>query len=191
MSAQGQLESVLEALTDLLEQARAMPLSESCLVNREEALTLVDDVRALLPDAMAEADRVIASRDELLDHGRREAERLVAERRDLLEQATNEAELILVEAEQEQARLVAVDEVFRRAVAEADEVLEQARADAEDLLAQAEQEAEERRRQTEDYVDGKLAQFETLLASTLTAVERGRARLGRPTPDEAAPDVAR
>lgn len=173
---------MLDHLTELLEQARAMPLSDSCLVNREDALALIDDVRALLPEALVEADRVIAARDDVVALGRREAERLVAEHRALLEHGEREAEQMLVDAEQEQARLVGDGAVYLRASAEADA-----------LLAQAHADAELQRRQTDEYVDAKLAQFEAVLVSTLTAVERGRSRLGQPPPepDQDEHDVAR
>ena len=46
-------------------------------------------------------------------------------------------------------------------------------------------EAEAMRLQTEDYVDAKLANFENVLSTTLTTVQRGRERLsGRPLHDQ-------
>jgi len=37
----------LEQLAELVENARAMPMSASCIVNRTEVLSLIDELRAL------------------------------------------------------------------------------------------------------------------------------------------------
>lgn len=142
------LEPVLDHLTDLLEQARALPMSASCVVNRGELLGLVDDVRALLPRALEQARQVLAERAALVEQGKAEAERVV------------------VRAQVEQDRLLEATAVWQRAQAEADR-----------LLAEAQEQAEAMRIQTEDYVDAKLANFEIVLSKTLAAVQRGRTRL--------------
>ena len=150
------LEDVLDHLSTVVEQARAMPMSASCVVNREQVLGLLDDARASLPSALGRAERVLRERDSLL------------------EAAGQQAEDVVARARQEQSRLVDATAVFTRAQDEADRLLAQARADAEAM-----------RLQTEDYVDAKLANFEVVLAKTLATVERGRSRLSGRTDLEA------
>jgi cell division septum initiation protein DivIVA len=150
------LEEVLDHLAALVEQARAVPMSASCVVNREEVLDLVDEARRVLPVELEQARRLLAQREDILEQGRAEAQRLVEQ------------------GEQEQASLVEATAVHTRAQAEADR-----------LLAAAEAEAEAMRVQTEDYVDAKLANFEVVLTTTLATVQRGRDRLsGRSDLDE-------
>jgi vacuolar-type H+-ATPase subunit H len=150
------LEVVEHLLEALLEEARAVPMSASCMVNRGEVLDLVDEARRVLPVQLEEARRLLEQRDSIVEQGRAEAERLVEQ------------------AQQEQDRLVEATAVYTRAQAEADR-----------LLAAAEAEAEAMRVQTEDYVDGKLANFEVVLTTTLSTVQRGRERLsGRSDLDE-------
>ncbi len=155
------LDAVLDTLLDLLESARALPMSASCVVNRDEMLGLVEDVRALLPGELAEAKQVLQDRAAVVAQGHAEAERIVAR------------------ARVEQDRLVEATAVWQRAQAEADR-----------LLAEVHAEAEAMRVETDDYVDAKLANFEVVLTKTLTAVQRGRTRLsGEPTGlADAAPD---
>jgi cell division septum initiation protein DivIVA len=150
------LEEVLDHLAALVEQARAVPMSASCVVNREEVLDLVDEARRVLPVELEQARQLLAQREDILEQGRAEAQRLVEQ------------------GEQEQASLVEASAVHTRAQAEADR-----------LLAAAEAEAEAMRVQTEDYVDAKLANFEVVLTTTLATVQRGRDRLsGRSDLDE-------
>ena len=138
----------LAEITRLVESARAMPMSASCVVNRPELLALLADLGALLPEAMTRAQTVLQDKDSVLAEGRAEAERIIAE------------------AREEQARMLTEYEVYAAAVEEAERLTSEAQASATAM-----------RTEVEDYVDAKLANFEIVLAKTLRAVERGRMRL--------------
>jgi cell division septum initiation protein DivIVA len=138
----------LDELTALVENARAMPMSASCVVNRVEVLEHLDDVRQLLPDELVAAEHVLRDKRAVVAEGRAEAEEL------------------LEAARAERARMVSRTEVMREATREAQQLLDAARADAERM-----------RRETDDYVDGKLANFEVVLHKTMAAVAKGRAKI--------------
>jgi cell division septum initiation protein DivIVA len=138
----------LDELTAMIERARAMPMSASCVVNRAQVLGLLDEARAMLPDEFASAQRVIEDKAAVIEEGRVAAEEL------------------LEAARAERARLVARTEVVREATKE-----------AERLVGEATTDAERMRLEIDDYVDGKLANFEVVLHKTLQAVERGRAKI--------------
>ena len=138
----------LDELAVLIEDAKAMPLSASCIVNRAQVLDLVEEIRQLLPEAVHRADALLADRESVVQDGRREADRV-------LERARADAD-----------RLVSEHEVYLAAVAE-----------AQAIRAEAEAENARRRRETDDYIDAKLATFEITLQKTLQTVDRGRDRL--------------
>lgn len=138
----------LDELTALIDNARAMPMSASCVVNRGEVLAHLDEIRSLLPSEFDEARRVLDDKGAVIAEGHAEA-----------------AEIIEA-AKAERARMVAKTEVMREASKEADQLLAAANADAERM-----------RREIDDYVDGKLANFEVVLHKTLQAVEKGRAKI--------------
>jgi hypothetical protein len=54
--------TVLDELSDIVEAARAMPMSEKCVVNRNEVLDLLDAIRQMLPTAVQEAEVLLADR---------------------------------------------------------------------------------------------------------------------------------
>jgi cell division septum initiation protein DivIVA len=145
---EGPVAAILDRLTELVRDARSMPMSASCVVNRSEVLGLLDDLRHALPESFGRASRVLSERDGVVAEGRSQALRL-------LEQARAERKQILAETE-----------VHKAADAEARRIVEEARAQAEAVRVEA-----------EEYVDAKLANFEVVLAKTLGAVQRGRARL--------------
>jgi cell division septum initiation protein DivIVA len=142
------VEDLLDELDRILGEARAMPLSASVMVNRGEVVALLQELRRLLPEELAQARWVVRSRDEILEHARTDAEQILADARD------------------ERDELVSQEGVVR-AAAEA----------AERIREAAEETARRMRLEAEDYVDAKLANFEVVLNRTLTAVERGRERL--------------
>jgi cell division septum initiation protein DivIVA len=143
-----EVHSKLAEITQLVDGARAMPMSASCVVNRADLLALLGDLEALLPATLSQAQEVLGDRESVVEEGRREAEKIVAAAR-----------------------------AERRRLVEATEVHEEATSEAERLLAEARQSAEAMRVEVEDYVDAKLANFEIVLTKTLSAVERGRQKL--------------
>ena len=148
----------LDELAVLVEDAKSMPLSASCIVNRAQVLDLIEEIRNLLPESVQRADELLADREAVVQDGRREADRI-------LERARAEAD-----------RLVSEHEVYLAAVAEA-----QAVADATAY------ETSLMRKETDDYIDSKLATFEITLQKTLQTVDRGRERLRSQMYQELAP----
>jgi cell division septum initiation protein DivIVA len=138
----------LDELTSLIETARAMPMSASCIVNRIEILDRLDELRKMLPGELTTAQQILDDRGAVVAEGRIEADRIIEE------------------AKAERARLVAKTEIVRGATLEADALLAAARSDADRM-----------RLEIDDYVDGKLANFEVVLHKTLQAVEKGRAKI--------------
>jgi hypothetical protein len=146
----------LNELAAMIESARAMPMSASCIVNRADALALIDEIRELLPEELRYAELLLADRESVIADGRAEAEKIIES------------------AKAERDKLVSQTSIARQAGNHADEVRQQALQDAATL-----------RKEVDEYVDTKLANFEVVLEKTLTAVQRGRDKLrGRQDVDE-------
>jgi cell division septum initiation protein DivIVA len=141
------VEKLTSAIT-MVEEARGVPLSASCVVHRGEMLEILDDARAALPTDLDEAEAIITSRDSIIEDGRISADTLVAN------------------AREEVARMVEQTSIVQAARDEAKKILDDARAIAE-----------EERVQVEEYIDGRLATLEVILNKTMDAVGRGRDRL--------------
>jgi len=149
----------LDELVALVETARAVPLSGSCVLPREQVLALLDEIRAAWPRALDEAREVVAAREELLGQARDRRDRATAD-------ARAQAAAMVAAAREEAERLVSAAEVRRAAQAEARGIMEAARDRAERLRADADAYAEER-----------LAALAGALGSALRTVERGRLAL--------------
>jgi cell division septum initiation protein DivIVA len=140
--------AVLLRLQEILENARAMPLSASVMVNRDEFGELLHDAIEGLPDELREARWLLKERDDVIEHARHEAERII-----------------------EAARVRAERMVERT------EVVREARRTAEEIIEDAQRHAGQLRNEAEDYVDRKLAAFEVVLDRTMQTVQKGRERL--------------
>ncbi|MFI6489596.1 cell division initiation protein [Streptomyces sp. NPDC050564] len=138
----------LDEIVSTVGSARSMPMSASCVVNRAELLSMLEEVRQALPGSLAQAEELIGGREEMVEQARQEAERIIQS------------------AHTERGSLISDTEVARRSQNEADRILEDARKEAEEIRAEA-----------DDYVDSKLANFEVVLTKTLGSVGRGREKL--------------
>lgn len=138
----------LDEITRLVEEARAMPMSASALVHRDELLGLLDDLRELMPVELRDADVLLSDRDAVVAEGRQQAEQL------------------LRQAEVEHERMVENTEIVRDARERADRLQAQAQAESTRLLSEA-----------DDYVDRKLGDFEITLDKLMHQVRRGREHL--------------
>jgi vacuolar-type H+-ATPase subunit H len=127
----------LEQLEELVMGAKSMPLSTSVLVNREEILELIREMKESLPEEIKQARWVVKDREQLLTKARKDAEGLIQQ------------------ALEEQKRMAAQEEVVRQSVTEAERILSEAREQARQI-----------RLEGEDYMDQKLAAFEATLART-------------------------
>ncbi|MER7055284.1 ATP synthase F0 subunit B [Streptomyces sp. NPDC000351] len=138
----------LDEITAMVSGARAMPMSASCVINRADLLSMLEELRTELPGSLAQAQELIGDREQMVAQARQEADRIIEG------------------AHAERGSLIADTEVARRSQAEADRILTEARQEAEEVRAEA-----------DDYVDSKLANFEVVLTKTLGSVGRGREKL--------------
>jgi len=132
--------AALDQMEDLIEQARAVPLSATVMVNRAEFVDLVEQAREALPEDLVAADAVVADADAVLGRADSAAEVTIAEAnaraRTTADAAREKAEHVLSEAREQSERLVA------RATEDAENTRAQARSDAESVLADAAAQAE-------------------------------------------------
>ena len=132
----------------IVEEARGVPLSASCVVHRGEMLEILEGARDVLPADLSGAEDIITKRDQIIEEGRTSAESMIAT------------------AREDVARMV-----------EQTSIVQAARDEAQRILDEARDVAEDERREVEAYIDGRLATLEVILNKTMEAVARGRERL--------------
>ena len=138
----------LESVITMVTEARSVPLSASCVVHRSEMLSILDEIKASLPNDFSDAKKLLAHREEIIEEGRQSAEKLIAH------------------AREEVARMV-----------EQTSIVAAAREESSRLVDEAHAQVEKERSDVDAYIDSRLATLEVILNKTLEAVNRGRERL--------------
>jgi hypothetical protein len=185
-------DEVLTELVELVETARNVPMSSSCMIPREKTLDLLDALREVLPPEMVEARRIVADRERLVAEtaARVEAERTAAtdEAQRLIADATLSAQKLIDDGQAEQAELVSSSSVHRAAAADAEHLRaeaddyaratrEQAQAVATQLVAEARRKAERLGAQAHGYAERTLTDLSDTLHRLAATADNGRATL--------------
>ena len=139
----------LEAAIAIVEEARSVPLSASCVLNRSEMLQLLDQIKLSFPSDLAKAISILRDKDEILESAHKQADGVIAQARD------------------EVARLV-----------EQTTIVANARKEANRILAEANAEGKKNQEEIDEYVDARLATLEVILNKTLDVISKGRDQLG-------------
>ena len=140
------IEDIIGALYDLVQDARAMPLAaDKCIVERDKVLDMLDEIIAQLPGELKQSRTIVESRNELISQARREAETI-------LRQA------------QEQAKQMQTKEA----------VYQEAKKRSEEMIAQTEERIAQLRKAGNAYMDDALRRTEETITAALNEVKDTR-----------------
>ncbi|MCR4434233.1 MAG: ATPase [Clostridiales bacterium] len=140
--------SILETLEEVVEKGISVPLSGRCLVDREEILEIIKEIRLKLPDDIKQAKWV------------------KEERQRILLEAQKEANNIIKDAENRILALVDEHEITKKAYEQANEI-----------IANAQKNAREIRLGTREYADSILDKVEEILKETIEVIQSNREEL--------------
>lgn len=139
-----EIQHLVDRLESLLNESWLIPLTSNRIINEEEYLDIIDQMRITIPAGIKQAKRI-----------QQERERIIA-------QAQEEAERIVTLAKEQAANLTNEHEVLKTAETKAEALLKQAQQQAEDIKASA-----------DDYVVEVLSELEEQLMAFLTTVRNG------------------
>ena len=141
------VEELLDMLYEMIDEAKGVPLSgDKCVLERDKALDILDDVRAQFPVEFAEARKLLSNRN------------------DYLAAAKREAELIRKQAEEQARQMVGENELTSRAKQKSTE-----------MMRQAEEQSRELRRAANEYCDDLLRRAEEAVAEAGRELSQSRA----------------
>ena len=142
------VEELLDMLFEMIDEAKNLPLSsDKCIVERDRALDLIDDIRSQFPIELAEARKMMARRAELESESKRKADSIV-------------------KAAEERARQMLAEE----------SITLQAKQRANDMMQQAEERSRELKRSANEYCEDALRRTEEAVAEAYDEIKKSRAR---------------
>ena len=133
--------TLLETLEDILERSKAVPFTEKAIVDKEEVLEIIKDIRLKLPDELKQAKWVKEERARILDEAQREADDIVRE------------------AENRIISMIDEHEITRKAYDQKAEIIETANEMSREIT-----------KGTKDYADGILANLENAINSINSSI---------------------
>ncbi|MEW8977771.1 MAG: hypothetical protein AB2385_05125 [Symbiobacterium sp.] len=131
--------ALIDRLEELVNQATRVPLTGKILMDPDELLSLVDQMREVIPQEVREANRVARDREAILQETREQADQILREAKALAAQLTSEA-AVTKEAQNQanelidQAKRVA-REIRQNALEWADELFARTQPELERLAA--------------------------------------------------------
>lgn len=140
--------TILEALEDLVERGVPIPLTGKCIIDRDEILEKIKEIRLRLPDDIKQAKWV------------------KEERQRILHEAQKEASNIVKSAESRIAELVDENEISKRAYEHANQIVTAAQKNAKEIRMGA-----------REYADSLLSKAEEILKETLEVLQSNREEL--------------
>ena len=100
------IEDIIGALYDLVQDARAMPLAaDKCILERDRVLDMLDEIIAQLPAELKQSRTIVESRNELISQARREADGILRDAQEKVNQMVTK-EAIYAEAKKRSEELV-------------------------------------------------------------------------------------
>lgn len=137
---------LIESLYNMVSEAWGVPLgNDKCIVEREKALEILNDIKTGFPVEIAEAKRLVSARDEFIGNAKREAESIRKNAEDRARALLDEQEIVRV-AKQHSAEIV----------------------------SNAEYKSKELRRVANEYVDEILRRTEETVSTALKSVNEAR-----------------
>ena len=142
------LYELLDQLQATIEQAKGVPFSDNCLVDRADALYWIKQIRASFPSEVQQAKWI------------------VDQQRQVVASARQKAESILRESEQRQA--IMVDE---------HQVTLLAKEQSERILTEANQQSEEIYTRSIEYARKRLTELENVMTEMLVRIQKDKKEL--------------
>ncbi|MCI6255409.1 hypothetical protein [Pseudoflavonifractor sp. HCP28S3_F10] len=142
------VEELMDLLYQMIDEAKGVPLSsDKCIIERDKALDLLDEIRGQFPMELSEAKKLIATRS------------------DYLASAKREGDLIRKQAEEHARQILAEDEL-----------LAQAKQRGNEIVRQAEERSRELRRAANEYCEDALRRTEEAVAEAYDEIKKSRSR---------------
>lgn len=168
---------LLDALEDIIEKASNLPLSSKAVVNKEELLDIIKDIRIKLPDELKQAQWIKEERQKILIEAKKEAESIRKECDERLQKIKEERQRILAEAEKESEILRQEADRRIKSMIDESEVTKRANEQAKDIISAAQQDAKKIRLGARAYADDILVELSSRVEKVLAIINSNREEL--------------
>ena len=140
--------TLLETIKDMMERSAKIPFGKKSLVDKDEILELINEIRLNLPEDLKKAKNILDERDSILKEAQRQAEEVLSD----------------------------ADHAIGMYIKE-HEVTKEAYKQANDIVANAQKNAREIRTGSREYAEGILIKVQDILKDTISVIDSNREEL--------------
>lgn len=142
------IEELFDMLYEMIDEAKNVPLSsDKCMLERDKALDLLDDIRSRFPVEVKKAKELVEKKNDYIASAKREAD-------DLRQRAEEHARRLLNE----------------------DALIMEARRISDEIVAEAERTGRSLKQAANDYCEDTLRRMEEAIADAFDEVKHSRAK---------------
>lgn len=140
------IESLVDELDDMIEEAWTLPLSGGkSILDADKVKRILEDIRLSFPKEIRQAKAIAADRNNIIDDAKKEAERIIR-------------------SAEEKAK----------AIVNKDEIVKEANAKANSMVIDAQKKSKEIIKAANEYVDDLMAKTDMILSESLAEVRKTR-----------------
>lgn len=159
---------LLSELYDIIQNAKSsMFSSEKCIIDRDEAISIIEEIISKLPSELKSARTIVDARNELIIQGKKEAE-------STLTKAKNQANEIISAAHQDATNTINNAKQQAEEMVKAENVYTEAQNRAKEMIEQAQQQIEELKRVSHEYMSKSLKESESAMEKALIDLRETR-----------------
>ena len=137
---------LIDVLYGMIDEAKNAPLSaDKCVINRDEALDILEEVRAQLPLELKRAQDLLSARNEFVESAKRDVERMMRQAELDAKAKVSESEIVLAARKRGQEIVLRAEERSKEMYRVANEYTEDALRRTEEAIAMAYEEVKQSR----------------------------------------------
>ncbi|GAC1406496.1 MAG: hypothetical protein NVSMB49_26150 [Ktedonobacteraceae bacterium] len=169
---------LLDRLENLIASSRRMPLMNQILLKEADILSVIDEMRNVIPNEIQQARRIVQDKERILFQANAEAAQIVSRARAESERAMNREGLLRAAEERSQ-------DLVRRAEEQAQELVHEARRHSNHLKNDADAYVSETLHNLKEH----LVSVETEVSRTILSIDRGLESIAMQDSEEHAEEV--
>lgn len=177
MNSVNKIEQVITDIENYLANSKNRLFSSTeVIVNREEMIDMLEELRRKTPDEIKQYQKIIANKDAILADAAERAQNVKAE-------AEQQAKALLEQAAVEHNQMISEHEIMLRAHARADEFVNMAVNKAQGIIDNATLEANALKDSANQYMDDMLAHLSKIIAAATQSATNNYSRTLQSTQD--------
>ena len=112
------IDELVNTLYETIDDAPSVPLSNKCVIEREKALDILEEIRANLPSELKMANEIVEKRNDFISAGKKEYDTKIKQAEEMAKQKVNDHEL-LIEARKRANEIIATADQKAKQIMEA------------------------------------------------------------------------